>query len=105
MFKKIINELQILKAYKRSIKKLHVNGIRFSVGAIIKFEYFIFCIQFHILGEVVLVRERKICNRFSIQADIRYVYNDFVSLKLINFLFLRGGCQRTGCHLFSSMFW
>lgn len=77
MFKKIINELQILKAYKRSIKKLHVNGIRFSVGAIIKFEYFIFCIQFHILGEVVLVRERKICNRFSIQADIRYVYNDF----------------------------
>lgn len=77
MFKKIINELQILNAYKRSIKKLHENGIRFLVGAIIKFEYLIFCIQFHTLREVVLVRERKIFNRFSIQADIRYVYNDF----------------------------
>lgn len=63
------------------MQKIHENGIRFLVGAIIKFEYLIFCIQFHTLREVVLVRERKIFNRFSIQADIRYVYNDLNSCK------------------------
>lgn len=39
IFTKNINELQLLKMYKRSIQKLHENGIRFLVRAIIKTEY------------------------------------------------------------------
>lgn len=61
------------------MQKIHENGIRFLVGSIIKTEYLNinFLIKFNILGEVVPVRERKICNMFSIQVDMRYVYNDF----------------------------
>lgn len=59
IFTKIINELQLWKMYKRSIQKLHENGIRFLVRAIIKTEYLNFFLFYSTYWEKLFLWEKE----------------------------------------------
>lgn len=108
IFTKIINELQLWKMYKRSIQKLHENGIRFLVRAIIKTEYLNFFLFYSTYWEKLFLWEKEksavvFLSKLTYDTYILILSSYYFKADQLLF-FLRGRCQRAACRQFFSMF-